>query len=141
MSNLLKTVSEIQVTIPELREWLPTYEQYLAHTRKDKTSEPFEVHVILVNKYFKELCQSHGLDDIIDSLVSSLIKEALPHSDTHYISQLVKKYFVLVVCFHDFGKVNDNFQADPNRMNNAFFKIIPNHLIGTTHSSLGAYLF
>lgn len=115
MSNVLKTVSEIQAAFPPFQEWLPTHKQYLAHTHKDAASEPFEAHVRLVNEYFGELCRVHGLDSVIDSLINSLVENTFSYTETHRISELVKKYFVMVVYFHDFGKVNDNFQADPKK--------------------------
>lgn len=141
MYNSLSSIKEIKVAIPLFEEWLPSHELYLAHTCKGRESEGFVDHVELVNHYFEKLCEVHGLDKVVDALIFRLLNQLLPSSDKILFAGLIKKYFVLVTHFHDFGKVNENFQADPSKMNNPHFRVIPNHPIGSNHSSLGAYLF
>src|SRR5690606_8627952 len=55
----------------------------------------------------------------------------------------IKKAWVNTIVFHDYGKVNENFQAHPEKMNNPNFKgkECANTPISTHHSSLGAFLF
>ncbi|MDJ1473781.1 CRISPR-associated helicase Cas3' [Xanthocytophaga flava] len=141
MSSSFKTVSEIQAAIPPLSKWLPTVGNYLAHTHKGKMSEPFEEHVLLVNEYFNTLCEVHKLDLVIDRLINGQIKDNFKPETHVLVGNLIKQYFVSAIHFHDFGKVNENFQADPKKMNNPLFKLIADHPIGTSHSALGAYLF
>lgn len=141
MSNLLNPVAAFIAATPKLTEWLSNAGKYLAHTHADKPSEKFDEHVVLVNHYFRKLCEVHGLDSVIDKLIISLVKANFKTGDNHAIAEKVKELFVAAIHFHDFGKVNENFQAEPKKMNNPYFKIIADHPIGSTHSGLGAYLY
>jgi CRISPR-associated endonuclease/helicase Cas3 len=141
MSSLLKTVAAIMAATPKLTEWLPDAAKYLAHTHQDKPSEKFEEHVLLVDRYFVELCEAHGLDSVINKLIRGIVEANFSAQSQELIAGIIKDAFVAAVHFHDFGKVNENFQADPKKMNNPLFRTIPNHPIGTKHSELGAYLF
>lgn len=139
--SLLKTVSEIQQAIPALTEWLTTADKYLAHTHPVKPSEKFEEHVNLVNKYFQQLCEAHGIDTVLDKLIIAVVEENFQEENRATVSEVIKALFVHVIHFHDFGKVNENFQAEPKKMNNPLFKLILDTPLGSSHSSLGAYLF
>jgi CRISPR-associated endonuclease/helicase Cas3 len=141
MFNFLKSVQEIMKATPKLSEWLLNAANYLAHTRSGYQSEKLEEHVELVDSYFIKLCNTHNLDPVIDKLISSIVKASFSEESQAKIGEVIKVAFVNVIHFHDFGKVNPNFQADPKKMNNSLFKLIPNHPIDTQHSSLGAYLF
>ncbi|MBA9075712.1 CRISPR-associated helicase Cas3' [Rufibacter quisquiliarum] len=141
MSNSLKSVAEISKSIPALGEWLVGAERYLAHTHSAKESEKFAAHVMLVDSYFMQLCQVHGLDSIIDKLITAVVELNFQESERATLAQTLKVLFVQAIHFHDFGKVNENFQADPKKMNNPLFKVVPDNLLGSSHSALGAYLF
>lgn len=141
MCSSLKTVAEIRQASPKLSEWLLTADSYLAHTKQGFPSEKFEAHVDLVDQYFEKLCEAHGLDAVINKLVLAVVEANFQKENQEAIAAIVKQLFVSAIHFHDFGKVNENFQAEPKKMNNPLFKAIANHPLGSFHSSLGAYLF
>src|SRR5680860_60218 len=59
------------------------------------------------------------------------------------LADFIKRVFVHSICYHDHGKVNENFQASPEKMNNPNFKgkENPKNGIGTQHSTLSAFIF
>ncbi len=141
MFNSLRSVSTILKEECFLENWLPVHQHYRAHNKPNGDPETLIEHYTLVNSYFERLCFEHNLDAVIDRLITRIISRSLSDSELEYVGNVLKRYFVFVICFHDFGKVNENFQADPTKMNNLLFRKTPNHLIGTKHSGLGAYLF
>ncbi|WP_353720206.1 CRISPR-associated helicase Cas3' [Dyadobacter sp. 676] len=142
MCSSLSSVKEILSTIPNLREWLKDADKYLAHRSAGRVSESLEAHVGLVNRYFEDLVIVHNLDPVIDRLIGKLIEEIEFESvDRYRIASFVKRAIVKAIHFHDFGKVNEDFQANPGKMNNPLFRAIVNNPLGARHSALGAYLF
>ncbi|PRY48840.1 CRISPR-associated endonuclease/helicase Cas3 [Arcticibacter pallidicorallinus] len=128
--------------IPDLSEWLPDVSKYLAHTKSSKLSETLNEHISLVNSYFTILVEEHFLDNSIDALIHEVIKlNKIPQISIEIVGNYLKEAFAYTICFHDFGKVNINFQADPLKMNNPLFKLIRGNPLGSNHSTLGAYLF
>lgn len=59
------------------------------------------------------------------------------------LGNFIKKLFVLTVCYHDHGKINENFQASPDKMNNPHFYGKKNEAnkIGTNHSTLSSFIY
>ncbi|MBK9377675.1 MAG: hypothetical protein IPM86_05205 [Saprospiraceae bacterium] len=64
-------------------------------------------------------------------------------NDDFEMSNFIKILFVNTIVFHDFGKINENFQASPDKMNNHHYqgKERFQAVISTHHSALGAYLY
>jgi CRISPR-associated endonuclease/helicase Cas3 len=142
MSSSLSSIEGILSTIPSLKEWLKDADKYLAHTSPGHISETLQEHITLVNRYFGDLAVAHGLDPVIDLLVNNLVEECdFETGDQYQIASFIKKAFVQSIHFHDFGKVNEDFQASPSKMNNPLFKAVINNPLVTKHSALGAYLF
>lgn len=142
MSSSFKRISEILSTIPSLKEWLKDADKYLAHTSLNRKSETLEEHIELVNNYFGDLCKAHCLDVVIDQLVLGISNDCFAEiDDRSKTGDYIKKALVYSIHFHDFGKVNENFQAHPDKMNNPEFDLLPNNKLETKHSALGAYLF
>lgn len=146
MCNLYKTVADIIDETRNVNEYLIDAEKYYAHTPpawniKYSKPEILSEHVQLVVSYFKQLVETHRLDNVIDALISEYLSEN--NIDDNVSGNFIKKLFVQTIVFHDFGKINENFQAASEKMNNPFFKgkEIPNSPIGTTHSLLSAFIF
>jgi len=142
MFNSSKTVKDIQSSNQKISGCLIEYDKYLAHTKPNQPSESLIAHIELVNSYFGELVIKHSLDYTIDKIITSIVLEYFTDSaQQELLKETIKMLFVNVIHYHDFGKINENFQAEQKKMNNPLFKLTPNSPIGSTHSSLGAYLF
>jgi CRISPR-associated endonuclease/helicase Cas3 len=140
-------VTAILKATQPINKFLIDAEKYYAHVSPKNTPEPkkpetLQEHIELVQKKFELLCEKHGLDLIIDTLVDDFLQKQKAEGNLA-LGNFIKKLFVDTVVFHDFGKVNENFQASPEKMNNPHFqgKSNPKSVISTHHSSLGAYLF
>lgn len=108
---------------------LPSHEKYFAHTHLKKPKESLKDHVELVVDYLEKFINSNGLDKILDQLLGQI---------SNSNGNLLKEIFLNTSFFHDFGKINENFQLE--KMNETSFQKVSNG-ISSTHSSLGAYIF
>lgn len=147
MYNSYETVASILKTIPSIDTFLIDAEKYFAHvspknSAKQRRPETLKEHIELVQQKFELLVEKHCLDTIIDNLINDFLKDQ-KITDTNGVGLFIKRLFVNVIVFHDFGKINENFQANPDKMNNPHFKgkEKPKSPISTHHSGLGAYLF
>jgi CRISPR-associated endonuclease/helicase Cas3 len=140
MSNSIKTIKQLIDENPALEKLLINAHSYYAHVSKHKVPETLSEHISLVQEKFVTLCEVYLLDDVIDKLILDILADA---EHTNGILNFVKKLFVNTIVFHDYGKVNENFQAHPEKMDNPHFKgkEKPNSPLSTHHSSLGAYLY
>lgn len=143
MSHSIDTVETIIKATPKLSSILKDAENYLAHLDKKgrRAPELFEEHYDRVNTYFWKICRKNGLDTIIDNLIVECVRSFFPKSDFQKTCQYIKQLFAQTAVYHDFGKVNENFQAHPEKMNNPKFKMTKNHPLKHHHSQLGAYLY
>jgi CRISPR-associated endonuclease/helicase Cas3 len=138
----MKTVEEYLKEAIRVADCLANERAYLAHIPSPAVggqTETLAEHLDLVFKYFSKLVSENRLDKTIDSLKRNLVSEVVSQKK-EVIEEHVKRLFVDTVVFHDFGKVNENFQAD--RMLNPLFKnvatpIKPAH----GHSELGAFIY
>jgi CRISPR-associated endonuclease/helicase Cas3 len=147
MCNSIKSVSYLLNITPALSTILKEAEKYYAHIPPKSLEQqiPAEIlqdHVELVQSKFEKLVEAHHLDKVIDSLISTLIKKFSFENDA-VLANFIKKLFINTVVYHDYGKINENFQASPQKMNNTFFlgKERFQNIISTHHSALGAYLY
>lgn len=140
MSNCIKSVKQLIDEFPQLDTILKNADKYFAHISRQKYPETLGEHTTLVQNKCILLCETHHLDSIIDGLVLDLLAN---QNFTNETLNFVKKLFVGTVVFHDYGKVNENFQAHSNKMNNPYFKgkELPENPLRTHHSALGAYLY
>ncbi len=140
MSSSFKTVSDILSVTPALKSQLINAGIYWAHRPKDAYSnlpvETLEEHSALVLRYFNQNIEAHHLDAVIDKLILSLY-DKVDNATGNYIKLL----FVNTIVYHDYGKINERFQAD--KMNNLHFKssALKDSFIGSTHSGLGAFIY
>lgn len=135
-----KSFDELLQEEPRIENILVNYEKYYAHTHKKRDFEKLHKHVHLVMEYAKKLINTHGLDMLINSMIYELIKAygKVEHIET--VGNFIKSLFVNTLVYHDYGKVNENFQIDKMQDKN-FFKVNENNKIGSQHSILSAYVF
>lgn len=139
MYNCYSSISTLLSELPALSSYLLDAGNYLAHlpgeAQPERAPEILEMHINLVNSYLAQLTEKHGLDPVIDKIISGISPDISIDSGNY-----IKKLFVYTIVFHDFGKVNEHFQA--NKMQNPLFKHISGtSLIGSTHSSLSAFIY
>lgn len=128
-------------TIPKLSAVLKDAHRYLAHVHPSHAAETYEEHYDRVNAYFVQICAQNGLDPVIDRLILDFVSASFPASDPLRSGNYIKELFVKTIVFHDYGKVNHNFQADPKRMNNSFFKMDNKNPLKHHHAKAGAYMY
>lgn len=144
-SSSFNTVQQIcKEETPAISKVLKNADWYWAHVpkkyHKDKTAESLEEHIHLVLKKFEKAVLAYGLDPVIDRLIADYIEANFEQSKLLLVGNYVKRLFVHIVAFHDHGKVNVNFQARPDKMNNPRFDERPSEL-QHFHSALGAYIY
>lgn len=127
-SNIKKATQIISESLG-LSDILPYCEKYLAHTPNETLLE----HTNLTLKYLDVIIRVNKLDQVIDKLIIGII----PDSNENVLNY-AKKIFISAILFHDFGKVNSNFQAE--KMKNTLFDS-NNDKISSKHSLLGSYIF
>ncbi|MBK7873829.1 MAG: CRISPR-associated endonuclease Cas3'' [Saprospiraceae bacterium] len=141
MFNSYKPINQILQETPRISGFLQNAEKYYAHTKPGIKPETLEEHIELVQKKFEQLCKVHCLDYTIDLLIDTFVHSQFGQESYLKLGEFLKKLFVNTIVFHDYGKVNENFQAHPEKMNNPYFQATLNNPIQSFHSSLGAYLF
>lgn len=133
----MKSFKEIQQNnYLSLFESLKDSDKYYAHL-KDSRKETLLEHTNTVMKYFYKIIEENQLETLIDNLIRKDATKVAPNSD-ETLFDLIKSIFVGTIYFHDFGKINENFQRE-KMMNSSFPKV--DNGIGSDHSILSAYLF
>src|SRR5699024_4431727 len=147
MSNSYEKIRTILHKYEEnqsIAKTLKDADSYWAHTPKppEVSPETLGQHLHLVQDYFLKLITIHHLDDVIDRLISEYLNEKRDE-DSELLGNYIKKIFVHTICYHDHGKVNENFQASSKKMNNPVFKgkENPENKIDTQHSTLSSFIF
>jgi CRISPR-associated endonuclease/helicase Cas3 len=135
-----KSFNELVQNECRIEEILVNFEKYHAHTHQIRNYEKLHEHVHLVMDYALKLVNAHGLDAVLDSMIHDLIKVNSKIEQVETIGSFVKRLFVNALVYHDYGKVNENFQID-KMQDKAFFKRNENNTIGSQHSILSAYVF
>jgi len=123
----MNTFQEIieQISVSNL---LKDHEEYLAHTPDELLSS----HMLLVKEYFVGLVEIHQLNPLIDRVCLNLAKKNLE------LATEIKRLFWEAILYHDFGKVNPNFQK---KLNNPIFISSVENTIDSQHSILSAFIF
>lgn len=126
--------------IPQLSPPRIAIEKYLAHTSNreiHRASEPLTEHINLVNNTAIKLIEVQNIEPVIEGLINDFCNQ-IEFSDRKLVSNFLREVFISTIVFHDYGKINENFQVD--KMQNSNFT--PKNLsIGSQHSILSAYLF
>jgi len=103
-------------------------------------NESLKNHIDLVYDYFLLLVKENGLENHLDILFEEGVILLDEVSNREEFANFVKNLFAKAVYWHDMGKMNPNFQADKEKMDNSEFKKIELSE-GSNHSPLGAYFF
>ncbi len=112
-----------------VNDLIKEHQKYLAHTPKEKLAD----HMILVSGYFLKITEAHGLEPLLDKLFLKI-----SNGDTQS-AFIIKRLFWDTILYHDFGKVNENFQKV--KMGNPLFPLSRSNGIESQHSILSAYIF
>lgn len=134
-----KSFEELIQAETRIEEILINHEKYYAHTHKIRDYEKLHEHVHLVMDYALKLVNVHGLDRVLNGMISDLLSWAKPHQ-IERVGNFVKRLFINALIYHDYGKVNENFQIE-KMQDKAFFKPNATNKIGSQHSILSAYIF
>lgn len=137
---LFKSFNQIKLEVKPLEDILDNYQNYHAHTTGKRPYETLCEHTNDVISYALKLIKKHGLDNVVDSLLDEIAHHNQEVNQHKLIGSYLKKLFFHAIVFHDFGKVNENFQTE-KMSNTTHFKPNENNLIGSTHSLLSAYIF
>ncbi|PID58175.1 MAG: hypothetical protein CR986_08125 [Ignavibacteriae bacterium] len=93
-----------------LENILNNSEKYFAHRRDEPLKyETLAEHLQLTLKYFLKLVMNNKLEEIIDYQICDLV-ESQGFGKDKILAEFIKEQFVTAIYFHDFGKVNENFQ-------------------------------
>ncbi|MFW6275196.1 MAG: CRISPR-associated helicase Cas3', partial [bacterium] len=107
--------------------------KYLAHLPKQnesKSAETLSEHSELVLDYAKKICRKFGLTQVITTLIDSSLNE----NSSGKLKLILEDMFFQTIYFHDFGKINPNFQR--KKMHNTTFNS-SNYEFGSDHSYPG----
>ncbi|WYW08355.1 CRISPR-associated helicase Cas3' [Fusobacterium nucleatum] len=110
--------------------------KYLAHI-KDNRKETLQEHTELANKYFKKIIEYKNLKPFFER-IKNILNLKNQEEELYY------KMIDDVVNFHDFGKVNSQFQID-KMLNEEILKMEDKYnisgVLGSDHSLLSASMF
>lgn len=137
-SSSFKPFRHLLAENSHLEDRLPDHDRYHAHTHPHKKPELLTEHVNLVNDYALRLIDAHRLDSVVDRLILPLTQHAYV-VDAKAVGNFVKRLFLNTIVFHDYGKINENFQIE--RMGNHQFRPNRTNSIGSQHSKLSAFLY
>jgi len=132
MNKSYKSFKEIDAEAIEVQEIIGKLASFYGHTHYQKNYEPLSEHTIKTKEYFFRIIELNRLEIVIDRIISEL------DFNSTTIGNYIKKLFFNAIVFHDFGKINPNFQV---YINNGTFKYDEDVKIGTEHSFLSAYVF
>ncbi|RMG21838.1 MAG: CRISPR-associated endonuclease Cas3'', partial [Bacteroidetes bacterium] len=135
-----KSFEELVQEEPPIEKILPHFDQYHAHTHTSKPFEKLHEHVHLVMEYANKLVEAHRLDAVLDNLISDLLSSIPQTEQSEIVGNFIKKLFVNALIYHDYGKVNENFQIEKMR-NEGFFSPNEHNKIGSQHSILSAFIY
>ncbi|QYR64034.1 CRISPR-associated helicase Cas3' [Fusobacterium animalis] len=110
--------------------------KYLAHI-KDNRKETLQEHIELANKYLKKIIEYKNLKPFFER-IKNILNLKNQEGELYY------KMIDDVVNFHDFGKVNSQFQID-KMLNEEILKMEDKYnisgVLGSDHSLLSASMF
>jgi len=110
--------------------------KYLAHI-KDNRKETLQEHIELANKYFKKIIEYKNLKPFFER-IKNILNLKNQEEELYY------KMIDDVVNFHDFGKINSQFQID-KMLNEEILKMEDEYnisgVLGSDHSLLSASMF
>lgn len=122
-----------QFSKQEIEELIKNADVFLAHlsVKPKIPHEKLIEHILLVQDFCFELIEKNKLEDVITKMIKSV-------SEDNVITDLLYEAFFTSIVFHDFGKINPDFQIKKMKQEN-FERF--EHELGSKHSSLGAFIF
>jgi CRISPR-associated endonuclease/helicase Cas3 len=135
-----KSFKDLILDETRIEHILKGFEKYHAHTHHTREFEKLHEHVHLVMDYASKLVVVHGLDVVLDNLINDLITINSKVEKVELVGNFVKRLFVNALIYHDYGKVNENFQIE-KMQDRGFFKPNGNNKIGSQHSILSAFIY
>jgi len=138
-SKLFNSFDAIRKETKPISSILPDHARYKAHrpsNGEEKDKETLIEHIELVNDYALLLIEEHHIEPIIDNIIEELVKE---FKNSVLVGNWVKKLFFSAIIYHDYGKVNPNFQV--KKMEELSFIYDKSIKIDTQHSKLSAYIY
>ena len=139
MDSKFSSFKHISHQVGNLNAFIKDHERYWAHIHEHKSPETLQEHNSLVDNYWRKVTTAFQLEPIIDHLVEESLKIFDGISNPIATGNYLKEIFWATMFFHDFGKININFQA--GRMKNSKFKFLKEISFGTEHSKLSSFLF
>ncbi len=133
MKESFRSFSDISLEYQHIVKVFETKTNFLAHKHSNKEKETLFEHIIRVEHYFELLNKLHGIENLIDKLI-----EDISFNKSELVIY-IKELFYSTIIFHDFGKINPNFQF--GKLNNHTFNFESSIKISTEHSFLSAYIF
>ena len=140
METLFNSFREIYRNEVRIEDMLPECSTYSAHTHPSKENEKLDEHIHLVMSYAIKLVDIHKLDCVIDYMIADWIAINPKISQLNLVGNFVKRFFVNTLLYHDYGKINENFQIQKMK-NSHFFKENKYNKIGAKHSILSVYIY
>lgn len=139
---LFKSFDALLAGLPRLTDRVPDAARYWGHTPGaqaplGKQPELLQEHIDRVNSTCLGLVRAHGLESVIDDLIAAVLP-VVKADDPTWAGNFIKTGFLAAVAFHDFGKLNENYQR--HLENEQFGQSVANN-IGSEHSGLGAFLW
>lgn len=131
--------NEIYQNIKPISEILSNHTQFKAHRPLGDIGEKetLNEHIELVNEYAFLLMKEHYLEPIVDNIIGELVKDL---KNKILVGNWVKKLFLSAIVYHDYGKINPNFQSEKMK-EDAFLPYDKSIKIDSQHSKLSAYIF
>ena len=114
-------VADILKAHPKIFDFLDESEKYYAHINSGYNPELLVEHIDLVSKYFSTIISNQNIDIVIDNLITEYIVVSENAEFNIEIGNFLKSIFCNSIIFHDYGKINENFQSDKDKMNNPNF--------------------
>lgn len=138
LSSFFEPFAEIDAKSRNIIINIKDVEKYHAHRCDSKKAELLQEHVNLVADYALKLSDVNKLDTVVNQLLASLVND-INSVDKKKVQRLLKQMFWHTIVFHDFGKLNENFQI--HKMENHKGFIAKKNHIDSQHSILSAFLF
>jgi len=106
MKKLYKSFKEISNKYSSIENLFENEKHIFAHTHFKKKNETLYEHIHKVKEYFLTIVEVNNLEFIIDNIIFEI------SGDKTQLGEYLKVMFLQSIIFHDFGKVNPNFQVD-----------------------------
>lgn len=140
MKKTFSSFKEIYSKIRPFSDIIPNHSIYKAHTPAKCTlneKETLSEHIGKVNDYAIELINQNNLDEVVDNILIELLTK---YSNHDLMGNLIKEFFIGSIVYHDYGKINPNFQYEimDEKVNFKYDKTIK---IDTQHSKLSTYIY